>query len=98
MKKENYIPLQQLCISHEVEISFFDELERMGLIHLVVIEQTSYIHYDELPDIEKMIRLHHELEINMEGIDVVINLLRKIEHLQDKLNETRNRLRLYENG
>ncbi|MCA6078823.1 chaperone modulator CbpM [Fulvivirga sedimenti] len=98
MKKENYIPLQQLCISHEVEISFFDGLERMGLIHLVVIEQTSYIHHDELPDIEKMIRLHHELEINMEGIDVVINLLRKIEHLQDKLNETRNRLRLYENG
>ncbi len=98
MKMENYIPLVQICQSHEVEISFFNELDRIGLIHLVVIEQASYVHHDELPDIERIIRLHHELEINIEGIDVVFNLLRKIEDLQEKLTETKNRLRLYENN
>ncbi len=43
-----------------------------------------------------MIRMHHDLEVNPEGIDVVFNLLQKIERLQKDLNTTKNRLRLYE--
>ena len=35
--------------------------------------------------------------VKREGIDIVFNLLQKIEHLQKELVTTKNRLRLYEN-
>ena len=49
-----------------------------------------------LPAIEKMIRLHYDLQINFEGIDAISQLLNKIETLQQNLLRTQNKLRLYE--
>ena len=43
-----------------------------------------------------MIRIHRELNVNIEGIDVVFNLLNKVDVLQSEINAVRNRLRLYE--
>jgi hypothetical protein len=61
------------------------------------MEQVHYIHQDSIYEIEKMIRMHQELDVNIEGIDVVFNLLQKIDALQKELVNVRNRLRLYEN-
>ncbi|KDN54518.1 hypothetical protein FEM21_22410 [Flavobacterium seoulense] len=41
--------------------------------------------------------MHQDLEVNIEGIDVVLNLLQKIDALQTELLQVRNRLLLYEN-
>ena len=79
------------------EISFVDSLYNMGLIQIEMIEQDQFIHQDQISDIEKIIRLHYELNVNLEGIDVVFNLLEKERRLQDELNTLRNRLRIYEN-
>ena len=48
-------------------------------------------------DLEKIVRLHNELNVNLEGIDVVFNLLEKERKLRKELNAVKNRLRLYEN-
>jgi hypothetical protein len=96
MNIENLIPLPTLCAHYEVELSFFGNLDEMGLIEIKTIEQTQYIHQDNIYEIEKMIRMHHELEVNIEGIDVVFNLLQKIDALQNELVTVKNRLRLYE--
>jgi hypothetical protein len=69
----------------------------MGLIHIEVIEQNHFIHQDQIGDLEKIIRLHNELNVNLEGIDVVFNLLEKERALRQELNALKNRLRLYEN-
>mgnify|MGYP000430098390 CR=1 FL=1 len=45
----------------------------------------------------KIIRLHNELNVNLEGIDVVFNLLEKEKQLRDELTALKNRIRLYEN-
>jgi hypothetical protein len=42
-------------------------------------------------------RMHYDLDINMEGIDVISHLLKRIHNLQDELRITQNKLRLYEN-
>lgn len=96
MNIENYISLNQLCVSYQLEMSFFNELNEIGLIEIISTEQDDYIHTDRLVDVEKMIRLYHELDINIEGIDIVFNLLYKINDLQDQLLDVKNRLRLYE--
>lgn len=96
MDRQNLILIDKLCTHYEVELSFFSALNEIGLIEIMVIEETQFIHQDKLSDIEKMIRLHHDLELNCESIDVVFNLLQKVDALQNELNAAKNRIRLYE--
>jgi hypothetical protein len=96
MNIENLIPIPALCTHYKVEMSFFNNLSEMGLLEIKTIEETQYIHPDAIYEIEKMIRMHQELEVNIEGIDVVFNLLQKIDDLQNELISVKNRLRLYE--
>jgi len=98
MEIKDFIPVIQLCSHYKVEISFFNELNEVGLIEITTIEQSLYLHQDGINDVEKMIRIHRELNVNTEGIDVVFNLLQKVDDLQNELNNVQNRLRLYENN
>jgi len=95
--ENNLIAITTLCTHYEIEFSFIDALQKTGLIQIVIIEQNQFIHEDKISDLEKMIRLHNELNVNIEGIDVVFNLLEKEKALREELNILKNRLRIYEN-
>jgi len=97
MIEKPLISTQTICSHYNVEISFVDALNQMGLIQIEIIEQNQFIHQDQIGDLEKIIRLHNELNVNLEGIDVVFNLLEKERELRNELNALKNRLRLYEN-
>jgi hypothetical protein len=97
MNKKPLISTLTLCSHYNIEISFVDTLNKMGLIEIEIIEQKQYIHEDQISDLERIIRLHNELNVNLEGIDVVFNLLAKERELRNELNALKNRLRLYEN-
>ena len=94
MNMKNLIPIPELCAHYEVEISFFSNLNEIGLIEIKTIESSQYI--DSVYEIEKIVRMHQELDVNIEGIDVVFNLLQKIDALQKELTALKNRLNLYE--
>jgi chaperone modulatory protein CbpM len=96
MKEENLILLSEFAISLGVDTAFFLTLEERGLINIIRIEQEIYIDIFELPRLEKIIRLHGELEINVEGIEAITHLLERIENLQNEIVSLENRLRLYE--
>ncbi len=95
--EKNLIEITTLCSTYEIEFSFIDALYKTGLIQIVIIEQEQFIDQDQISDLEKMIRLHHELNVNIEGIDVVFNLLKKEKELREELIALKNRLRIYEN-
>ena len=97
MAEKELILIETLCLHYEVEVSFFNALDNIGLIKIETIDQQIFIHQDKISKLEKMIRLHHELNVNVEGIDVVFNLLQKVDKLQSELNALNNRLKLYEN-
>ncbi|MBL4592498.1 MAG: chaperone modulator CbpM [Flavobacteriales bacterium] len=97
MENQEYIPIHQLCTTYQVEITFFNELNEVGLIEITTIAEKQCLHQDNISDVEKMIRMHLDLEVNIQGIDVVFNLLQKVDKLQEKLIATENRLRIYEN-
>lgn len=97
MIQGHLISTQTICTHYNIEISFVDALNKMGLIQIEVIEETQFIHKEEVGNLEKIIRLHNELNVNLEGIDVVLNLLEKEMRLRNELIALKNRLRLYEN-
>ena len=97
MNDDNFIPVKELCSHYQVEISFFNELKDIGLIEVKTIRKKMHINLDSILEIEKIVRLHHELSVNMEGIDVIFNLLQKLHQKEIELNTLKNRLRIYEN-
>lgn len=97
MNEKPLISTQTICLQYNIEISFVDALNKMGLIQIEIIEQKQFIHQDQISDLEMIIRLHNELNVNLEGIDVVFNLLEKERELRTELIALKNRLRLYEN-
>lgn len=96
MDKETLIPVLQFCSYHHIETSFISSLDEYGLIEIITIEEDQYIDPEEVRRLEKMVRLHYELDINLEGIDVVVNLLKKVEDMQKELTRLKNRLASYE--
>ncbi|WP_296702661.1 chaperone modulator CbpM [Algoriphagus sp.] len=96
MIEAHFISTKTICIHYEIEISFVNELSKMGLIQIEEIEQDQFIHQDQIGDLEKIIRLHQELDLNLEAIDIIFNLLEKERDLRKEIITLKNRLRLYE--
>ncbi|WP_083572226.1 chaperone modulator CbpM [Flavobacterium johnsoniae] len=96
MSNKNLIQIKQFCVYHEIENTFIKELNNYGLVEIIIEKDDEYLQPEQLPAVEKMIRMHYDLNINLEGIDAIYHLLNKIETLQQHLTNTQNKLRLYE--
>lgn len=96
MNKEDFILIEQFCQHHGIEPTFILSLQEFDMIEILVREEKQYISAAQLAKIEKIIRLHHELEINLEGIDIIINLLEQIEGYKSQLASARNKLDFFE--
>lgn len=98
MKKGNYIAASEFCSGYNIEMAFLYNLDESGLIRLERYEETVYIAESQLPGLERIMRLHFDLGINLEGIETVINLLQQAEAMQEEINMLKNRLLLYEDN
>ncbi len=96
MIRKDLISTDEFCVHHNIEFSFIRNLCDFGLLETVKVEKTEFITEDQLEKLERMLRLHKELDINMEGIDTIDHLLEKMNDLQAEILQLRNRLRLYE--
>ena len=67
---------------YNIEITFFNELESNGLIITEVINNTTYLHYDQLSNFERFTNWHYDLEVNMAGLEIIHRLLQQIEELK----------------
>lgn len=86
MQQYDLIAVEDLCNYHQIEVSFIQSLSDSGLVTVSIVEHKPFVQADELPRIEKFIRLHYELDINIEGIETIDYLLHKVEVLQRELN------------
>jgi len=95
MENDNLILIAKFCLHYNVEPSFITSLHDFGLISKVEIYDETYISVDEMRDVERMVRLHYDLGINLEGIDAIATLLKQITVLQDELMAARNSLKSF---
>jgi hypothetical protein len=96
MKVTEFIPINDLCTNYQLEVTFFNQLHDVGLIEITTYNKMPCISAETINDVEKIIRMHHDLNVNIQGIDVAFNLLKKIESLNQELTTLKNKLRLYE--
>jgi len=98
MGSEDMIVLDEFCTSHQIEVSFVQSLKEHGLIETIIVNETLFIQGNELAKLEQIIRLQQELNINSEGVDAIINLLKRIEKMQNEITDLRNKLDFYEDN
>jgi chaperone modulatory protein CbpM len=96
MENENLISITEFCRYHHVDVDFIQLLQQNGLIETTIVQQTVYVQTDNLGQLEKFVRLHQELNIPAENLDIVSHLLNRMENLQHEINQLKNRLGFYE--
>jgi hypothetical protein len=90
------IPATDFCTHHNIEVTFLYTLNEYGLINIITESEKVFVEEDELCKLEKMMHLHYELNINLEGIDAVTHILNKLETAQNEMAMLKNRLSFYE--
>ena len=96
MKTKDLITIQKICTYYKVPESFIDSLYEFELIEIVKEDNNRCISVTQIKTIEKLMRLHYDLDINLEGIHAIYNLLNQVETLQEQVNYLKNRLDFYE--
>lgn len=64
---------------------------------MTVIEEKLFVPASQLNNLEKLVRLYYEMDINLEGIETITYLLKRMNDMQQQITLLTNRLRLYEN-
>lgn len=98
MQERVFVSAKEFCTHHKIEFGFIHSLRDYGLIEGSEAEEDYLLPQEELETLEKLVRLHFDLRINFEGLDVVHNLLEQMNTMQREILSLRNRLRLYEDA
>ena len=76
---------------YKIKSSFFNALVDNGLIKTEVIDRVTYVHYDQLPALERFVNWHYDLEINVPSIQIIHRLLERIRVLQEENQKLRRK-------
>ncbi len=93
--KTTLIAVNEFCKSNDIEISFVNSLEENGLLEITRIEQTSFFNFEQLQELDRYIRFYYELNIDLDGIDTIKHLFRRVNVICDKIELSKNKEYLY---
>jgi len=91
------ISREELVKIYNIEITFFDELADSGLLNIQTENEIRYLMYEDLPNFERFTNWHYDLDINLPGLEVIHDMLKKLEALRQKNRELMNRLSMVGN-
>lgn len=98
MQEGTFISAKAFCSHHHIELSFIHSLHDYGLIDVTSAGEDYLLSPEQLEALEKMVRMHFDLQINLEGIDAIYHLLQRLEAAQQEVVSLRNRLRMHESN
>ena len=90
------IIVSEYCDKCHIEPSFIEMLQEIGLIDIWTEGGERCLQFAQLPDVERYIRMYYDLSINIEGIDAIHHLLKRMESMQQEIYSLHSRLRLFE--
>jgi MerR family transcriptional regulator/heat shock protein HspR len=96
MEKHILIPAENFCTSHEIALTFIEDLNNFGLVTVVTKENTLFIPETEVQKLERILVFNQELDINLPGIETIFHLLERLEKLQHHLSELENQLKRFQ--
>lgn len=98
MPGEKLIAVKEFCSYHEIDTRVIIDFNTHNLISLTREKRSYYISSKQLPIAEKLLRLHLNLGINLEGLEVILPLLERLQNQEDRLRELENLLSFYQDS
>ena len=89
------IIMDTYCQRTSIQQDFIHNLNGLGLITVVRQEEVSCIQDVDIPKIEQLHRIHMDLNVNMEGLDVIYQMLDRMQHMQDEIRQLRRELDVF---
>jgi hypothetical protein len=86
------ISREELVKIYNIEVTFFDDLVDSGLLNIKTENEIHYLMYEDLPSFERFANWHYDLEINLPGLEVIHDMLQKMEDLKQRNRELLNKL------
>lgn len=96
MEQQEWISAELFCIQYHVDLALVRAIGDIGLVEVNETEDQVLVSADRLGEMERILRLHTDLGINLEGIAAIDSLLHRLRALQDELQSLRTRLKVYE--
>jgi chaperone modulatory protein CbpM len=96
MTTATLISTNEFCTWHQVEYTFISSLREAGLVEITIVNKMEYIPETQLQKLERMVRMHQDLDINIAGIEAITHLLDRFEAIQQDMRTLKNKLRIYE--
>lgn len=97
MEHKDLLPVENCCVMYNIEYNFLEVLQQHELIEIINISEHNYVYTDALNNLERMLRLHFDLNINIEGIEAINHLLLRVKNQQQEITYLKNKLKVYEN-
>ena len=90
------ISVNKFCVNYNIPLDFIDTLCKYELVEVIERDTSKYIHLDDISRLERLMRMHYDLNVNFEGLDIINNLLEQVDSLQNEISELKKRLEFYE--
>ena len=96
MATEKYISIREFCQGHSLKEEFLFHLEEFELVRIVDSGQGPSFPREELDRMERLVRLHRDLDINPQGLQAIDQLLDRLDNMQQEIHQLRRRLGRWE--
>ena len=91
------ITIEEFADFHQVTTELIQEFADFGLISVLKVEQQYCIDTGNIERCERAIRIHKDLGVNMEGIEIILDMREKHAEMQRELKWLRHQLEKHEN-
>ena len=85
MEKTELITAKDFCVYNNVSYTFISSLHEAGLVKLVTIEEEQFVDSEQILQLEKLARLHRDLDIDMEALETIARLLQRVDELEQEV-------------
>ncbi len=96
MEQQEWIPADTICTYYQVDVSLIRTIGDYGLIEVNSADNRLSVPVSGLGELERILRMHRELDINMEGIEAISHMLHRLKELQQEVGILRHKLSVYE--
>lgn len=83
------IIISEYCSQSHIEPEFIFSLEHEGLIEIRNENNEYFLHISQIDILERYARWYYDLSVNVEGIDIIQNLLDRMSEMQKEISRLR---------
>jgi chaperone modulatory protein CbpM len=91
-----YIAVEEFCNHHGIEVKLIREFADFGLVSLHLENNQEYLPNKAISRLERTLRLFRELEVNKEGIEVILHMRKQLKKLRRQQENLLHRLQRLE--